>query len=98
MVSPVACCMLVIKTAWAYRRRAKGGDLPFHKEKIDSDVSKPRCYTIEYNEVNRSKDVAQGGRTKMATTWIERSWTGNIMQKNSEQVSRKIITVSKEPK
>lgn len=40
-VSPVACWMLVIKTALAKGRRAKGRDRPFQKENIHYCVSKP---------------------------------------------------------
>lgn len=37
---------------------------PFEKENIHHDVSKPRGFIIEYNEVE-VKDMAQGGGAKI---------------------------------
>lgn len=51
-VSPVASRMLVITTASAKGRRAKGGgDRPLQKENIHSCVSEPRCFKTGYEEV-----------------------------------------------
>lgn len=97
--------MLVIQTALASGRRAKVGSCPAKKENIHHDVSKPRCFGIEYNKyrskgaVRGGRAQTQGGRAQTQATWIKDPGKGTFCRgTQGRSAGKKRITASKEPK